>query len=343
MNFASDNTAPVADAVLDALKSVNVGFVPSYGADLYTECLTAKLGEIFEHEVVVFPVATGTAANVLALSCLTRPYGAIIAHDEAHIFTDEAGAPEFFTGGAKIIGVSAHDGLLPPAAIDQIMARAESMGVHHVLPECVSITNASEWGTIYDRGELETLGETCRRHNLKLHMDGARFANALVSANHTPADLTWRAGVHALSFGGTKNGAMAAEAVVFFDPSHAEGFARRRKRGGQLWSKHRYLSAQMNALLENDLWLANATHANAMAALLADGLTALPGVRLAQKVQANEVFVVLPAEISQRLQTAGVKFYEWIPVPGTTDVAWRFVTSWITTQEEVAATLTAAM
>ena len=342
MNFASDNTAPVAPEVLAAIAEANHGRAASYGADPWTARLTAKLAEIFEHEVTVFPVATGTAANVLALSTLVRPYGAVICHDEAHIATDEAGAPEFYMGGAKLLTVPTADGLLPPEAIDHFMARADAMGVHHVMPEAVSITHASEWGTIYSADQLGTLGQTCRRYGLALHMDGARFANALVHGGQGAADITWRAGVDALSFGGTKNGALAAEAVIFFDAARAEGFARRRKRGGQLWSKQRYLSAQLLGLLDADLWLTHARQANAMAARLASGLAAIPGVQIAQAVQANEIFAVLPAAVVARLQAAGAMFYDWIPAPATGQATWRFVASFITTAEEVDAAIALA-
>lgn len=339
MNFASDNSAAALPEVLDALARANHGAAASYGADPWSEALAARLCEVFEREVAVFAVATGTAANVLALSSLVRPYGAVICHDEAHIATDEAGAPEFYMGGAKLLTVPSPDGKLRPAQIDPIMARAHGMGVHHVMPEAVSITNASEWGTAYSAAELGALGEACRRHGLALHMDGARFANAVAGrgavAGASPADLTWRAGVDALSFGFTKNGAIAAEAVVFFDPARAEGFARRRKRGGQLWSKHRFLSVQMLAMLEQDRWLAHAAHANAQARRLSAGLARLPGVRIVQSVDANEVFAVLPAAIVAALQQAEAKFYEWIADPASGEMTWRFVASFATSSAEV--------
>ena len=294
MNFASDNTAPVSPEIMAALADANTGHVPSYGADPLTTLLTARARAIFETDLALYPVATGTAANALALSTLVRPYGAVLCYEEAHIATDECGAPEFYMGGAKLVTVPSDTGRITPAQIEAAMTRARDGGVHHVVPEAVSITQATEWGTVYDVDQVAELGQACRRQGLYFHMDGARFANALAHLGCSPAELTWRAGVDALSFGATKNGALAAEAVVFFNPELAVGFERRRKRAGQLWSKLRFLSAQMLSYLEDDLWLRNAAHANAMAQALARGLGAIPGVRLVQDVQANELFVAMP-------------------------------------------------
>jgi threonine aldolase len=339
VNFASDNTAPASPAILAALVQANQGAVPSYGADALTARVRARLAEVFEHEVVVHPVATGTAANALALATLVHPYGAVICAEESHISTDECGAPEFYTGGAKLITLPSADGKLVPAQIDAVVARARDGGVHHVLPEAVSITQATEWGTVYAAAEVAALGAVCRTHGLRLHMDGARFGNALVHAGVSPAELTWRAGVDVLSFGATKNGAVAAEAVIFFDTALAEGFERRRKRAGQLWSKMRYLSAQLDAYLERDLWLRNAAHSNAMATRLGDGLSALAGVRLVQAVQANEVFAAMPEALIARLEAGGGHFYRWIAVPGASDPVVRLVTAHSTTADEVEAFL----
>ncbi len=335
MNFASDNTAPVSQEILQAISDANTGFVASYGADPATARLTAMLRETFETDLSVYPVATGTAANALALATLVRPYGAVLCYEEAHIATDECGAPEFYMGGAKLVTLPSSDGRITPQQVEAAMARAVDGGVHHVLPEAVSITQSTEWGTVYSPGQVGALAEACRRRGLPLHMDGARFANALAHLGCSPAELTWRAGVDVLSFGATKNGALAAEAVVFFNPELVAGFERRRKRAGQLWSKMRFLSAQMTAYLENDLWLRNARHANAMADMLAQGLAAMPGVRLVQPVQANELFVALPEAAIEGLQAEGAVFYRWIDVPGEELPVVRLVTSFRTSAEEV--------
>jgi threonine aldolase len=335
MNFASDNTAPASAEILAALAAANHGAVASYGADPITTRLRERLADIFGTSVVAHPVGTGTAANALALATLVRPYGAVICAEEAHIATDECGAPEFYTGGAKLLALPSPDGKILPEQIDAVMARARDGGVHHVLPEAVSITQATEWGTVYTPDEIAALASTAHRHGLRLHMDGARFANALVHLGCTAAAASWQAGVDVLSFGATKNGALAAEAVIFFDDALADGFERRRKRAGQLWSKLRYLSAQLDAYLADELWLRNATHANRLAARLGAGLAALETVRVVQKVQANEVFVAMPPALITALREAGAYFYEWIPVPGIDVPVVRLVTAHSTTDAEV--------
>jgi threonine aldolase len=342
MNFASDNTAPASPEILAALTAANAGAVRSYGEDPITARVQARLAEIFGRALACYPVATGTAANVLALASLARPFGGVVCHEEAHIATDECGAPEFYTGGAKLATLPGADGKITAAQIEAVMQRAHDHGVHHVMPEAVSITQATEWGTVYAPAEVAEIAAVCRRHGLKLHMDGARFANALVHLGCTAAALTWQAGVDVLSFGATKNGALAAEAVVFFDPALTEGFERRRKRGGQLWSKMRFLSAQLEAYLTDDLWLRNAAHANRMAARLEAGLAALPGVEVAQPVQANEVFVSMPDALSHGLAAAGAQFYAWIPVPGVAAPVARLVAAFSTSEAEVDAFLALA-
>jgi threonine aldolase len=335
MNFASDNTAPASAEILAAVADANRGAVPSYGADPVTTRLRARLNDVFGTELLAHPVGTGTAANALALATVVRPYGAVICAEEAHIATDECGAPEFFMGGAKLITLPNRDGKIVPAQIDAVMARARDGGVHHVLPEAVSITQATEWGTVYTPEEIAAIAAACRAHGLKLHMDGARFANAMMHLGCNPAALSWQAGIDVLSFGATKNGALAAEAVLFFNPTLAEGFERRRKRAGHLWSKMRYLSAQIDAYLTDDLWLRNAGHANRLATRLAAGLTALGTVRLVQKVQANELFVAMPPSLIAALRDTGAYFYEWIAVPGIDLPVVRLVTAHSTTQDEV--------
>ncbi len=335
MNFASDNTAPVSPEILEAIGRANDGFALSYGADSETARLTEMAKSLFETDLALYPVATGTAANALALSALVRPYGAVLCYEEAHIATDECGAPEFYMGGAKLVTLPSSDGRITPEQIEAAMTRAHDGGVHHVMPEAVSITQSTEWGTVYTPDQVAAVGAACRERGLTLHMDGARFANALAHLGCTPAELTWRAGVDVLSFGATKNGALAAEAVVFFNPAVGAGFERRRKRAGQLWSKMRFLSTQLTAYLEDDLWLRNARHANAMASMLADGLVGLQGIRLLYPVQANELFVALPERAIVALQAAGAVFYRWIEAPGEALPVIRLVTSFRTERDEV--------
>jgi threonine aldolase len=309
MNFRSDNVTGIAPEILAAIAAANAGTAPAYGADAITERMSARLAAIFEHEVAVFPVATGTAANALALAALTPAWGAIYCHEASHVQTDECGAPEFFAGGAKLLPVAGADAKLVPAAIEA--ALLERGVVHHVQPAAISISQATEAGTVYRPDEIAALAALARREGLALHMDGARFANAVAALGCSPAALSWRVGVDVLSLGATKNGALAAEAVVFFDPSKAAGFAFRRKRGGHLFSKMRFLSAQLDAYLADGLWLRNARHANAMAARLSAGLAALPGARLVHPTEANEVFVELPEPAIAALAAASFGFYRW--------------------------------
>ncbi|MDH3793082.1 MAG: beta-eliminating lyase-related protein, partial [Rhodospirillales bacterium] len=250
-NFCSDNTAGASPQILEALARAAAGKVMPYGNDDLTRRVEARLREVFETDCAVFPVATGTAANVLGLSVMTPPYGAVYCHKDSHINVDECGAPEFFTGGAKLVTLDGAHGKLTP----EILAGAiGGVGdVHHVQPAAISLTQASEAGTLYTPEEVAAIGDLARQHGLGLQMDGARFANALVALGCSPAEITWRAGVDALAFGATKNGALAAEAVVLFKPELARTFAYRRKRGGHLFSKMRFLSAQLDAYLADDL------------------------------------------------------------------------------------------
>jgi threonine aldolase len=342
MDFRSDNTAGVSPAILAAIASANAGRVGSYGADPWSERLTERVSAIFGRACAVFPVATGTAANSLALATLVSPAGAVLCAEEAHVAADEAGAPEFFTGGAKLIELPSADGRIRPAQIEAAVARARTGGVHRVQPDAVSVTQSTEWGVVYAPEELAAIGAACRAQGLALHMDGARFANAVAGLGCDPAELTWRAGVDVLSLGATKDGALAAEAVVFFDPERAAGFERRRKRAGHLLSKLRFVSAQLLAWLEDGLWLANAAQANRMAARLADGLRALPGTRLLLEPAANEVFLAAPESVVARLEAAGALFYRWIAPEGEARPVIRLVTSFATTEAEVDAFLAAA-
>ena len=342
MNFASDNAAPCSPEVIQALARANTGFVPSYGQDDLTRRFVEQARDLFETDLVAYPVATGTAANALALATLVRPFGAVLCYEEAHIATDEAGAPEFFMGGAKLLTLPSSDGRIQPMQIETAVVRAADGGIHHVQPEAVSITQATEWGTVYDVDQISSLSAAARRRGLHVHMDGARFANALVHLGCSAAELTWKAGVDVLSFGATKNGALAAEAVIFFNPAIAANFERRRKRAGHLWSKMRFLSAQLSAYLENDLWLMNARQANRMAQRLATGLARVPHAHLVHAVEANELFVAMPDDTIDRLQAAGAVFYRWIDVPGISLPVIRLVASFQTTEQDVDAFLAVA-
>lgn len=338
MNFSSDNVAGIAPEILAALAAANTGTQQSYGADAVSARLERHLAEIFEHEVTVFPVATGTAANALALATLVPPWGVVYCHAEAHVAVDECGAPEFYAAGARIAGIAAPHGKIGVDDLAPLLPGGKGV-VHHMQPAAISLTQASEAGTVYRADEIAAIAELARGHGLGVHVDGARFANALVHLGCAPADITWRAGVDVLSFGATKNGAAAAEAVIFFDPATAADFAFRRKRGGHLFSKMRFLSAQLDAYLENDLWLRNARHANAMATRLADGLRLIDGIRLRHPVQANELFVEMPNPVIEALFAKGFQFYRW---DGPAGSCVRLVTAFNTAADDVDAFLTTA-
>ncbi|MCL1472649.1 low specificity L-threonine aldolase [Argonema antarcticum A004/B2] len=332
MNFSSDNVTGVAPEIMAALVAANDSTAISYGNDEYTQQLEVKFSELFETDVTVFPVATGSAANALALSVMTPPFGAIYCHAESHINLDECGAPEFYTGGAKLVTLPGSHGKISADDLAIALKKAGAGVVHHVQPAAVSITQATEAGTVYKVDEIQRIAGVTRTHNLSLHMDGARFANAVVSLGCKPADITWGSGVDVLSFGATKNGAMAAEAVVFFKRELAETFAFRRKRSGHLFSKMRFLSAQLEAYITDNLWLKNAIHANKMAAKLADGLTSLPGVKLCHPVEINEIFIQLPEAVIQKLLAEGFQFYRW---DGEDSTTLRLVTAFNTKEEDV--------
>ncbi|HUI16216.1 MAG TPA: low specificity L-threonine aldolase [Alphaproteobacteria bacterium] len=322
MNFASDNVTGAAPEILAAIAAANEGAAMPYGNDPVTKRLEAAFNGLFERTVTAFPVATGSAANVLALAVMTPPWGAIYCHPESHVNTDECGAPELFTGGAKLVPIPGKAGKIAPADFAAVLAGAGKGVVHHVQPAALSLTNETEAGTLYRPAEIAALAEIAHKNGLYVHVDGARFANAAAALGVSPAELTWRAGVDALSFGATKNGALAAEAVVFFEPKLAESFGYRRKRGGHLFSKMRFVSAQLEAYLKNDLWLRLARHANAMAKRLADGLAAIPGVELLYPVEANEIFARIPAAAITGALAEGYVFYRW---QGEGDEKCRFV------------------
>ena len=339
MNFASDNVYGVHPRILAALASANEGTAPSYGGDGYTKQAEEKLKEVFGCDLRAFLVTSGTAANGLALSAITPGYGAIICHAEAHIAVDECNSPELFTGGAKILGLHGPGGKITPQMVEKTL-KGFIRGEHDPKPRGVSLTNATELGTVYSPAEVKAFSELIRPRGMKLHMDGARFANALAGQGCGPAELTWKSGVDVMSFGATKNGAMFLEAVIFFDLALAEDFAYRRMRSGQLMSKSRYLGAQMLAYLEDGLWLENARRANALAQKLAAGLTQAGVVRIPNPVQANEVFAVMPRGLHDRLLAAGANFYEWMPDSlgdsiRPDEVFARFVLSFATPEEDV--------
>lgn len=336
MNFASDNTTGASPEVLDALIKANSGNTMPYGDDEYTKRVEQKICEIFETDAAVFLVSTGSAANSLALSMMTPPYGAVLCHTDSHINIDECGAPEFYSGGAKLIDIGGSDGKLHPE--DVARAAAEGVGfVHHVKTSAVSLTQATEAGTIYSVDEVMAISKICKEYNLKMHMDGARFTNALETLGCTPAEITWKAGVDILCFGATKNGVLVAEAVVLFDKQLATEFSYRRKRGGHLFSKMRVMSAQMEAYLTDNLWRRNAAHANAMAQRMADGLCVLPNISLEFPRQSNVMFLNMPQNIIDALQADGFLFYQ----RGLDPVA-RLVTAFNTTADEVDALVAAA-
>ena len=330
MDFRSDNITGAHPRILEALARANGQRTATpYGGDDITARLTTRLRAVFAHDrLVAFPLITGTAANAISLACLTPPWGAVFCHPQAHVLVDEANAPEFYGAGLKLVPVPGPAGKLDVELLGT-MAKSGGRGVHNPEPTAVSISQASECGTTWMPDALGALSELCRRHGMRLHMDGTRFANSLAFARCTPADLSWKAGVDVLCLGASKNGALAAELAIFFDPALAAEFERRRKRGGHLLSKMRFVSAQLEAYLEDDLWLANARHANAMATRLGDGLAARPGCRLLYPVQANEVFVAIPAALNGALERAGFKYHPW-PGERPGEEAYRFVTAFDT-------------
>jgi threonine aldolase len=331
INLRSDNETGAHPAIIEAVsRAYTSGSAFSYGADEWTQQVERRLRDIFEKpELVAFPVLTGTAANSLALSCVTPPWGAIFAHPTAHIASEETNAPEMFTSGARIFRVDGSDGKIDVKKLAEALAQPVYGVVHFPQPSSVSITQASECGTVYAPDEIAALSTCTRRHGLRLHMDGARFANALAFVGCSPAELTWKAGVDVLCLGATKNGAMGAESVVFFNPALATDFGYRRKRSGHLLSKMRLISSQLDAYFSDGLWLANARHANAMARRLVAGLTPLKGVQLLYRVDANEIFVVLPAHVHDALQDAGAQYHAW-PSDRPGERAFRLVTAFDT-------------
>lgn len=340
MNFASDNTAGIAPGILEALTRSAAGFALGYGNDDLTRRVERQFSGIFQRDVAVFLVPTGTAANALALAHVTPSWRGVLCHDQAHVATDECGAPEFFGGGLKLITLPGAAGKLSTETVAAAIARFSGHVPHQVNAAALSLAQATEAGTIYRTEELAALTSLAHAHGLLVHMDGARLGNALARMIVSPAEATWKAGVDVLSFGATKGGAMAAEAVVFFDPKLAEAMPERRKRGGHLLSKHRFLAAQFEAFLEGDYWLALARHANAMADRLADGLRRA-GLTIVWPVEANLIFAQLPRALDARLRAAGAAYYvrssDMLPQSMRRDdaVLARLVTSFATTEAEI--------
>jgi threonine aldolase len=331
MDFRSDNTTGCAPEILAALAAANVGSRTSYGEDEQTRRVVGRLQALFETELTAFFVATGTAANALGLSLLSPAWGGVFCHEEAHIAVDECGAPEFFTGGAKLTPLPGEHGKLAPETLARYLPGGIGV-VHHTQPAVVSLSQATEAGTCYRPEEIAELARLAHRHGLGVHMDGARFANALASLGKTPAELSWRSGVDVLSFGASKNGALAAEAILVFDPDRAASLGYRRKRAGHLFSKMRVLSTQLEAYLADELWLRHAQHANAMARRLADGLRGIDNVRLCHPVEANEVFADLPEPLICALLAEGFQFYRWTDEHSTTV---RLVTAFNTRAQDI--------
>ena len=342
MIFASDNWAGASDQVVAALAEAAKTGGPAYGGDRLTAAVEARFCEIFEREVAVFLVASGTIANALALATYARPGGIVFAHRQAHILADEPGAIELFSGGNRIFGLKATAGKLTPETLLAGLARFPVNAVHHGQPVAVSLTQTTEFGAVYRPDEVAALARAAKTRSLAVHMDGARFAGAVSSLGLAPAEITWRAGVDVLSFGGTKNGCLAAEAVVFFNPADAGDFAFARQRAGQGYSKNWFIAAQFAAYLDDDHWLDLARHANQMARRLADRIIASASGRLAFEPEANEVFAVLTKAADERLRAAGAIYYPWpaddLPnevLPGAQEVMVRLVTSFQTSEADI--------
>ncbi len=331
-HFASDNYAGICPEALDALIAANVGHAPAYGDDEWTHRVSDRLRELFAADCDVYFAFNGTAANSLALASLCQSYHSVVCHELAHVDTDECGGPEFFSNGSKLLPAQGENGKLTPDALREVIARRSD--IHYPKPRVATLTQATEVGTVYRPDEIAAIAELAHAHGLRVHMDGARFANAVASLGASPADITWRAGVDVLCFGGTKMGLPVGEAVVFFDRALSEDFAWRCKQAGQLASKMRFLSAPWLGLLADGAWLRHAAHANAMARRLADGLAAISGAHLLFPVEANGVFAELPPAVLDGLRARGWRFYTFIGAGGA-----RFMCAWDTQPESVDALL----
>ncbi len=326
MNLRSDNEAPVAPEILDAIIQCNTNHEPAYGNDTYTLQLNQRFSEVFEHDVAVFPVISGTAANSIALANICPPYGAVFCTHDAHIHTDECGAPEFYNGGAKLFPIESQFAKLSAESLTDCLANFGYKGDQEPIPSALSLTQVAEMGCVYSIEQIEHLTDIARSHSMHVHMDGARFANALVSLQCSPAEATWKAGIDILSFGATKNGAMAAEAIVVFNSKLVDGIRNRRMKGGHLISKMRYVSAQLIAYLDNNLWLSLALRANQAAQHIANQLNSFEDIKLLHSVDANEIFLSMPSSRAQQLSDRGLSFHPW---PGKPNI-YRMVSSWNT-------------
>lgn len=328
--FASDNYSGICPEAWDAMTRANHGHVPAYGDDEWTAKASDLLRDVFEVDCEVFFAFNGTAANALALSAMCQSYHSILCHELSHVETDECGAPEFFSNGSKILLVSGEDGRIRPDAVSHMVQRRSD--IHYPKPRVLSLTQATELGTVYTVNDLQALFEVARRHELRVHMDGARFANAVASLGVAPKEITWKVGVDVLCFGGTKNGMAVGEAIIFFKKELAHEFAYRCKQAGQLASKMRFLAAPWVGMLESGAWLRNAQHANRMAERLEAALTQVPGVEFISRRQANSVFLRLRPEVAAELRNRGWRFYTFIGAGGV-----RLMCSWDTTESDVAA------
>ncbi|MEM9810553.1 MAG: beta-eliminating lyase-related protein [Pseudomonadota bacterium] len=337
MLFTSDNWGSVHPKIMDAILSAQGGFAPAYGNDQLTEKTRKLFEDVFEHEVSVAFVPTGSAANGVALSLLTPPYGAIFCHESAHVMIDECGAPEFYTGGAKLIPAKGAFGKLTTDTLQDALAPYDPPMEHRVRASALSLTQATEWGTVYTHGEIGALTDCAKRFGLGVHMDGARFAGALHATGASPADLTWKAGVDILCLGGTKNGCLAAEAVIVFDRSREAELMARCKRAGLGTSKQRFFSAQWGAYFADDLWLKLAQSSAAKVRELADLFAGVDGCSVLLEPHINELFVRMPHQSAEALREAGAQFYDWVqPGDDYQGEARRFVTSWEITDEQIA-------
>lgn len=326
--FASDNYAGICPEAWQAMQSANSGFVSSYGDDLWTERACEQLRQVFETDCQVFFVFNGTAANSLALASLCRSYHSVICHELAHVETDECGAPEFFSNGTKMLHVNGPGGKLDLTEVERAITRRTD--IHYPRPKVLSLTQATEVGTVYTPEEIGAASALATRYGMRVHMDGARFANAVVSLDVAPAELTWRAGVDVLCLGGAKNGMAVGEAVVFFNRELAHEFDYRCKQAGQLASKMRFISAPWIGMLDGGAWLRNARHANDCAALLEKYLVGIDGISIMYPRQANSVFVEMPETVVTALRSVGWHFYSFIGSGGA-----RFMCSWQTTKADV--------
>ena len=341
MFFASDNAAPSHPKIIDAISRANQGYASGYGNDATTKQAVDMVRTLFEApEAAVYSVATGTAANALALASLVNPWDTIFCHDVAHVEQDECGAPEFFTNGAKLTLLSGDHGKIDPQAFAVRAETTGQLGVHNVQRGALSLTNVTEAGTLYSLDEIRALTRIAKEFGVATHLDGARFANAVAALGCSPADMTWKAGIDVVSFGGTKNGCLGVEAVVIFDPAKAWEFELRRKRAGHLFSKHRYLAAQMEGYLADGLWLKLARHANAMASKLATGIQAINSASFQHPQQANMLFCGWSRVGHQKARGAGAQYYDWPsphPTTGRDDdiLTARLVTSWSTTEQDI--------